>query len=74
MDIPDLTGSEVYVATGSIARGRWYILPPDADGRERVVYERADDQCERPETDKWVLRPVVSARLLRTRPAWTRCV
>lgn len=74
MDAPDLTGAEVYVAPNSIARGRWYVLPADAEGVERVIYERADDQCEHPETDTWVLTVVLSASLLRTSPTWTRLV
>jgi hypothetical protein len=72
MDVPDLTGAEMYTAPGSTAHGRWYILPADTEGAERVIYERSDDQCEQPDIDKWVLRPVVSAHLLRTSPIWTR--
>jgi hypothetical protein len=73
MDAPDLTGAEIYVAPGSIARGRWYLKPATPEGEaERVIYERADDQCEHSETDRYDEHPIVSAHLLRTCSTWTR--
>lgn len=61
VDLPDLTGAEIYIETQDppIAGGRWYVLPDDT-----VLYQRPDGGFNP--------TVVLTASTLRSSPSWRR--
>lgn len=59
MDLPDLTGAEIYVETQDppVAGGRWYVLAHDT-----VLYQRSDGGFN--------ATAIVPAHTLRTNSSW----
>jgi hypothetical protein len=59
VDLPDLTGAEIYVETQDppVAGGRWYVLASDA-----VLYQRSDGGFNP--------TAIVPAHTLRTSSSW----
>jgi hypothetical protein len=59
VDLPDLTGAEIYVETQDppVAGGRWYVLPNNT-----VLYQRSDGGFNP--------TAIVLAHTLRTSSSW----
>ena len=59
MDLPDLTGAEIYIETQDppIAGGRWYVLADNT-----VLYQRSDGEFNP--------TAIVAAQTLRTNSSW----